>query len=115
MSPSCRRGTTATSLTRLVPANPHVRRRLRSGAWLLPGQPGVLVLHQLEQGGLHLLDLRDLVQDELPVLPGRLDHELAAAEQPVDQPVRERDVADPDQREVTAGPGQDALAQPEAA
>ena len=78
------------------------------------GQPGVLVLDQLEQGGLHLLYLRDLGQDELPVFPGRFDDELAAAEQPVDQPVRERDVADPDQREVAAGPGQDALAQPEA-
>src|SRR6185437_14365705 len=87
----------------------------RSGSGLLPGQPGVLVLDQLEQGGLHLLDLRDLGQDELPVLAGRFDHELAAAEQPVDQPVRERDVADPDQREVAAGTGQDALAQPEAA
>ena len=28
----------------------------------------MLVLDQLEQGGLHLLDLRDLGQDELPML-----------------------------------------------
>ena len=33
----------------------------------------MLVLDQLEQRGLHLLDLRDLGQDELPVLAGRFD------------------------------------------
>ena len=49
----------------------------RSG--LLPGQPGVLVLDQLEQGGLDLFDLWNLGEDELPVLAGRFDHELAAA------------------------------------
>src|SRR5260370_14735304 len=82
---------------------------------VLSGQPGLLVLDQLEQRGLHLLHVGDLVEHQLPMLARRLDHQPAAAEHPVDQPMRERHVADPDQREGPAGPGQDAVAQPEPA
>ena len=39
-----------------------------SGLTFLAGQPGVLVLDQLEQRGLHLFDLGDLGEHELAVL-----------------------------------------------
>ena len=44
---------------------------------LVAGQPGLLVLDQLEQRGLDLLDLRDLGEHELAVLTGGLDHQPA--------------------------------------
>src|SRR5712691_6783595 len=88
--------------------------RARASA-LFAGQPGLLILDQLEQRGLHLGHARDLGEDQLAVLARRLHHQPSAAEQPVQQAVRERDVADPDQREVAAFPGQYSLAQPEAA
>ena len=69
---------------------------------LVTAQAQLLVLDQLEQRGLDLLHLRDLGEDELAVLARGLDGQPAAAEQPVDGPLRERDVADPDQREVPA-------------
>src|SRR6185312_7060513 len=81
----------------------------------LAGQPLVLVLDQLEQRGLDLLDVGDLGEHELAVLTRGLDGQPAGAQQPVDQPVGERHVADPVQREVPPGPGQDAPAQPEPA
>ena len=42
---------------------PEGRRQLA----VLPGQPALLVLDQLEQRGLHLLHVGDLVEHELPV------------------------------------------------
>src|ERR1017187_10510643 len=86
-----------------------------AGSAVLAGQPGLLVLDQLEQGGLDLLHLGDLGQDQLAVLTRRLHDEPSAAEQPVDQSVRERHIADPDQRKIAPRPRQDALAQPQPA
>ena len=77
----------------------------------LAGQPLLLVPDQLEQRGLDLLDVGDLVEHQLAMLAGGLHHQPAAAQQAVDGTLRERDVADPDQREVPARPGQDAAAQ----
>src|SRR5580698_5921253 len=42
---------------------------------LLPGQSGLLVLDQLEQGRLHLLHPWDLGEDKLAVLARRLDYQ----------------------------------------
>src|SRR5450755_4173068 len=81
----------------------------------LAGQPGLLVLDQLEQRGLHVLYPGDLVEHQLAVLPGGLHYQPPAAEQPVNQAMREGNVADPDQREIPAGSGQDAAAQPQPA
>jgi hypothetical protein len=53
------------------------------------GQPPLLVLDQLEQPGLDLLHVGDLVEDQLAVLPRGLHHEPAGAHQAVDGPLRE--------------------------
>ena len=54
---------------------------------IVAGQPLLLVLNQLEERGLYLLHLGDLVEDQLAVLTRGLDGEPAAAKQPVDGPV----------------------------
>ena len=58
-----------------------------------------------------LLHPRQVGQDDLAALAGRLDRHRAAAEHPLQQRVRERHVVDPAQRDVPAVPGEHALAQ----
>src|SRR5271165_3165346 len=82
---------------------------------LIPGEPRLLVFHQLEQCRLHVLDVRDLGQYQLAMFAGRFHHEAAAAEHAVEQALDERDIADPSQRKVTAGPGNDPGSEPEPA
>src|SRR5215472_17910310 len=50
---------------------PSITRRIRvTSLTVFPGQPGLLVLDELEQRGLHLCHAGDLVQHQLPVLSG---------------------------------------------
>src|SRR5712691_1112413 len=73
-----------------------------SGSRLVPLialEPALFLLDQPEQRGLGEFDPRDIGQHDLAMLAGRLHDQPPAAQQTIEQPLLERHVVDPRQRD----------------
>src|SRR6266704_2457993 len=85
---------------------PRVRRRD-----LLGQHPPAVLLHAAVDLELHALRVADVLEGRLAVLARRLDEQVAGADQPLEERLRERDVVDALERDLAGEPGHEAAAE----